>query len=226
MRRIMTNMTSTSDRLANSALVFIDEHGVDALTIRALGQQVGMHHTAVYRHYRSKNELLRAVLAIVVGEAFMKAGPLPADPEMRLLAIVMGLRQALHSHPTVTAAYLLPVETLADSEAVVEIQQLGVQALRELGLEGHELVVRYQMLESFVFGASVFDFGGAPDHITSRSRRHKLMSDFEFSTFGVGEERVDAVTETAFELGLTTLVKECAAAGRQAQLATSRPSQP
>jgi AcrR family transcriptional regulator len=220
----MTKVTTTSDKLARSALDFIDEHGVDALTIRALGQQVGMHHTAVYRHYRSKNELLRAVLAIVIGDAFTQIGSLPKDPEQRLLAIVMGLRRALHSHPAVTAAYLLPVETLADSEAVVEIQQLGVQALRELGLEGHELVVRYQMLESFVFGASVFDFGGAPDHITSRSRRHKLMSDFEFTTFGVGEERVDAVTETAFELGLETLVKECAAAGRRAQSATKRKS--
>lgn len=220
----MTRMTTTSDTLAHAALVFVDEYGVEALTIRALGKQVGMHHTAVYRHYRSKNELLRAVLAIVIGDAFAKAGPLPEDLEKRLIAIVLGLRSALHAHPAVTAAYLLPVETLADSEAVVEIQQLGVQALREMGLEGHELVVRYQMLESFVFGASVFDFGGAPDHITSRSRRHKLMSDFEFTTFGVGEERVDAVTETAFELGLETLVKECAAAGRRAQPATTRKS--
>jgi TetR/AcrR family tetracycline transcriptional repressor len=218
----MTRMTTTSDTLARAALVFIDENGVDALTIRALGQQVGMHHTAVYRHYRSKNELLRAVLALVVGDAFSQTGPLPEDPEKRLLAIVLGLRKALHSHPAVTVAYLLPVETLADTEAVIEIQQMAVQALRELGLEGHELVVRYQMLESYAFGASVFDFGGAPDHITSRSRRHKMMADFEFTSLGASEERVDAVTESAFELGLITLVKECAAAGRLAQPTTTR----
>lgn len=221
----MTRMTTTSDTLARAALVFIDENGVDALTIRALGQQVGMHHTAVYRHYRSKNELLRAVLAIVIGDAFAQTGSLPEDPEKRLLAIVMGLRKALHSHPAMTAAYLLPVETLADSEAVTEIQHLAVQALREMGLEGHDLVVRYQMLESFVFGASVFDFGGAPDHITSRSRRHKMMADYEFTTLGASEERVDAVTESAFELGLITLVKECAESGRLAQLVTTKASQ-
>lgn len=218
-------MTTTSDTLARAALVFIDEHGVDALTIRALGQQVGMHHTAVYRHYRSKNELLRAVLAIVIGDAFEQSDSLPEDPEKRLLVIVKGLRKALHSHPAVTAAYLLPVETLADSEAVVEIQQMGVQALREMGLEGQDLVVRYQMLESFVFGSSVFDFGGAPDHITSRSRRHKMMADPEFTSLGASEELIDAVTESAFELGLITLVKECVTAGRLAQLATTRASQ-
>lgn len=221
----MTRMTTTSDTLAHAALVFVDEYGVEALTIRALGKQVGMHHTAVYRHYRSKNELLRAVLAIVIGDAFAKAGPLPEDLEKRLIAIVLGLRSALHAHPAVTAAYLLPVETLADSEAVTEIQHLAVQALRELGLEGHDLVVRYQMLESYVFGASIFDFGGAPDHITSRSRRHKMTADYEFTTLGSSEERVDAVTESAFELGLITLVKACAEAGRLAQLETTRASQ-
>jgi TetR/AcrR family transcriptional regulator, tetracycline repressor protein len=218
----MTRMTTTSEALARAALVFIDENGVDALTIRALGQQVGMHHTAVYRHYRSKNELLRAVLALVVGDAFSQTGQLPEDPEERLLAIVLGLRKALHAHPAVTAAYLLPVETLADSEVVTEIQMMAVQALRELGLDGHELVVRYQMLESYAFGASVFDFGGAPDHITSRSRRHKMMVDFEFSSLGASEERVDDVTESAFELGLITLVRECAAAGRLAQPANTK----
>jgi TetR/AcrR family transcriptional regulator, tetracycline repressor protein len=218
----MTRMTTTSDALARAALVFIDENGVDALTIRALGQQVGMHHTAVYRHYRSKNELLRAVLGLVVGDAFSQTGKLPEDPEERLLAIVMGLRKALHSHPAVTVAYLLPVESLADTEAVMEIQQMAVRALRELGLEGPELVVRYQMLESYAFGASVFDFGGAPDHIASRSRRRKMMIDYEFTSLGADVERVDAVTESAFELGLITLVKECAVAGRLARPVAER----
>jgi hypothetical protein len=49
-----------------------------------------------------------------------------------------------------------------------------------------------------------------------------MMVDFEFSSLGASEERVDAVTESAFELGLITLVQECAAAGRLAQPATTR----
>lgn len=213
-------MTTTSDTLARAALAFIDQHGVDALTIRALGQEVDMHHTAVYRHYRSKNELLRAVLAIVIGDAVSQAGPLPDDPQQRLLSLATGLRTALHAHPAVTTAYLLPVETLADSEAVADLQRIVVRALRELGLEGRDLVVRYQMLESYVLGSSVFDFGGAPDHVASRSRRHASLVDPEFAAVAASEEEIDAVTEGAFELGLQTLVAECAAAGRATRTTT------
>ena len=64
----------------------------------------------------------------------------------------------------------------------------------------------------------------APDRLGESllSRRHKMMVDFEFCSLGTSEERVDAVTESAFELGLITLVQECAAAGRLAQPATTR----
>lgn len=217
----MARVTTTSETLARAALAFIDEHGVDALTIRALGQEVGMHHTAVYRHYRSKNELLRAVLAIVIGDAFAQAGPLPTDPHERLIALVTGLRSALHSHPAVTTAYLLPVETLADSQAVAQLQRMAVQSLRELGLTGRDLLVRYQMLESYALGACVFDFGGAPEHITSRRRRHGMVADPDVSSLAADDAGVEAVTESAFDLGLRTLVSECANAGRAALLATT-----
>jgi TetR/AcrR family transcriptional regulator, tetracycline repressor protein len=212
----MARVTTTSDALARAALEFIDENGVDALTLRALGQQVGMHHTAVYRHYRSKNELLQAVLAIVISDGLTEAGPLPEDPQERLIALITGLRAALHAHPAVTVAYLLPVESLADSEAASVVRHSAIQALRDLGLRGHDLLIRYQLLESFALGASVFDFGGAPEHIASRRRRHMMMTDPDFAILASSEEHVEAVTESAFELGLRTLVGECAAAGRAA----------
>lgn len=213
----MARMTSTAETLARAALAFIDENGVEALTIRALGQSVDMHHTAIYRHYRSKNELLRAVLALVIADAFGHADSLPDDPEQRLLTLITGLREALRSHPAVTVAYLLPVETLADSQAVSQVQQLVISALRDLGLSDHELIVRYQMLESFALGSSVFDFGGAPDHLSSRRRRHQTVSTEDFALLASSEERVEAVTESAFALGLATLVAECAAAGRSSR---------
>lgn len=212
----MTRMMTTSETLARAALAFIDEHGVDTLTIRALGQKVGMHHTAVYRHYRSKNELLRAVFGIVIANSFETSGSLPEDPKARIFALIAALRAALREHPAVTVAYLLPVETLADSDAVEQVHLVAVEALRELGLEGHELVVRYQMLESYALGTTVFDFGGAPNHVTSRRRRHAMLAIPELSALAASNEHVAAVSEEAFALGLRTLIDECAEAGQRA----------
>ncbi len=84
---IMARSTGTAELLARAALAFIEENGDEALTIRALGAETGLHHTAAYRHYRSKNDLLRAVLGLVLEEAISRAGELPADPRERLLVL-------------------------------------------------------------------------------------------------------------------------------------------
>lgn len=210
----MTRMSSTAESLARAALTYVDEFGVEPLTIRALGKAVGMHHTAIYRHYRSKNELLRAVLALVIEETFAQAGTLPEDPKEKIFTLASGLRGALNEHPAVTVAYLLPVETLADSQVVTNLQGMLVGALRDLGLSGHDLLIRYQMLESYTLGACVFDYGGAPDHVDSRRRRHRMVADPDFDAMTRSNEAVEAISESAFELGLRTLVEECAAAGK------------
>lgn len=217
-------MSDTSNALARAALDFIDENGVDMLTIRALGQAVDMHHTAVYRHYRNKNDLLRSVLALVIDDALASAGPLPEDPEEKLISLIRGLRAALGAHPAITIVYLAPVEYLSDSESSIGLQQVVVDALRQLGLHGRELLVHYQLLESYTLGACVFDFGGAPDHIGSRRRRHKMMSDPDFAVMSRSDETTQAITDSAFELGLVTLVKICAAAGLAASSSSSSTS--
>ena len=44
-----------------ACLEIVDELGVDGLTMRRLGARLGVDATAVYRHFRDKDELLRAV---------------------------------------------------------------------------------------------------------------------------------------------------------------------
>lgn len=209
----------TADVIARAALDFIDEHGVESLTVRALGAAAGLHHTSAYRHYASKNDVLRAVLGLVLEEAFETAGVLPTDPKERLLAMSRALRAAMHAHPAVTTAYLTPVESLADSDAANAFQHAVVAALRELGLRGDELLLRHQLLETYVLGSCVFDFGGAPEHLESRRLRHRLIADPDFDEVTRSVERVDALNEAAFDHGLRVLVDDIVAAGRGQQKA-------
>ena len=211
----MTTTSDTGSLLARSALEFIDEHGLDALTLRALGQAAGLHHTAVYRHHRSKDEVLQAVLALVIDEAIEAAGELPDDPRGRLMVLATALRDALHAHPGVAAAYLTPSSVVADSEPASQFQAVIVQALRALGLSGRELLIRHQMLESYVLGATVFDFAGAPEHLESRRLRHRMIADASFEAVTRDTAGVDELNEEAFRRGLTVLLDDCVAAGAQ-----------
>lgn len=47
--------------LIDAALVLITEKGVEAFTIREVARQAGVSHTAPYRHFNDKAELLEAV---------------------------------------------------------------------------------------------------------------------------------------------------------------------
>lgn len=47
--------------LVGAAVRTIDRHGVEALTLRAVGDTLGVSRTALYRHFRDKASLLAAV---------------------------------------------------------------------------------------------------------------------------------------------------------------------
>lgn len=211
---LMTASSDTGSLLAHSALQFIDENGLDALTLRALGQAAGMHHTAVYRHHRNKDDVLRAVLGLVIAEAMDAVGTPPDDPRERIMVLALALRAALHEHPGVAAAYLTASESVADSDSANQFQAVIVESLTALGLSGHDLLVRHQALESYVLGATVFDFAGAPDHLETRRRRHRSIGEPAFEEVTRSADGVDALNEAAFRHGLTVLVEECVTAGR------------
>lgn len=48
--------------LIKAAGVILTRDGADALSLRAIAQQVGVSHTAPYSHFKNKKELIRAVI--------------------------------------------------------------------------------------------------------------------------------------------------------------------
>ncbi|MGI5122187.1 TetR/AcrR family transcriptional regulator [Marinactinospora thermotolerans] len=53
----------TRDRLVEAAWDLVAEGGPEAVTLRAVGERVGVSRTAPYRHFRDKSDLLAAVAA-------------------------------------------------------------------------------------------------------------------------------------------------------------------
>ena len=52
---------STKERLIAAASALLDSGGQDAVTLRAVAEQVGVSHNAPYRHFRDRSMLLAAV---------------------------------------------------------------------------------------------------------------------------------------------------------------------
>jgi len=92
----------TRARLAAAALAIADAEGLEALTMRRLGHEVGAAPMAAYSHFADKRDLLAEVVDAVMGEV-----ELP-EPDGRwrkpLRRIALSLRHALLAHPAAMPA--------------------------------------------------------------------------------------------------------------------------
>jgi AcrR family transcriptional regulator len=67
------------DRILQSAIELFAAHGFEAMTMRRLGDAVGLDNSSLYRHFRSKAALADAVLDHVAGEILARVAP-QVDP--------------------------------------------------------------------------------------------------------------------------------------------------
>ena len=56
----------SQQRIVEAAIAFIDQHGLPGLTMRRLGNELGVEAMALYRHVPGKEELLDAVVEALV----------------------------------------------------------------------------------------------------------------------------------------------------------------
>jgi len=56
-------MANTRDLIIRAAAHLLDQGGPDAVTIRAIAEQIGMSHNATYSHFKDKTTILAAVAA-------------------------------------------------------------------------------------------------------------------------------------------------------------------
>ena len=70
---------SPRDRILDSAVELLAAHGFEAMTMRMLGDAVGLDNSSLYRHFASKSELANAVLDRVAGD-FLAAIGARIDP--------------------------------------------------------------------------------------------------------------------------------------------------
>jgi TetR/AcrR family tetracycline transcriptional repressor len=79
-----------------AAIELLDEAGLDALTMRLLASRLEVRASALYRHYPSKQALLDAMVAALVGPAASLPMDAPWDDLLRGAA--SGMRGVMLSH--------------------------------------------------------------------------------------------------------------------------------
>ena len=158
------------ERIIDAALAMTGRAERRPLTFRSLGERLGVDPSALYRHIRSKDELLLAVADAINGRAlqgFERTGGWRADLEDLLLRL---FRAGLE-HPEVAVAAVVRVTRM---EAELRITELMLDLLHEAGVPEQEVPAVYRAVEDTMLAwtglAAATDIAQADDELEDWAR--------------------------------------------------------
>lgn len=137
----------TRERILVEAVRFVDEHGLDALSMRKLGAALGVEAMSLYNHVTDKDELLDGMLGQVLSEVPLPGRSLPWRSQISQLA--HGFRDTAHRHPNI---FPLLAERPLRSSGGIERAEREYEVLRDAGLQPEEALGAMFAATSFVLG--------------------------------------------------------------------------
>jgi AcrR family transcriptional regulator len=127
---------------------------LDSLTFQALGRHLSAHPTAIYRHFRDKDDLLLAMLDAVHGEALAEMGPPREDWADELRSLSASTYAAFRRYPAI-AHHMATRTTRREHEFAIVDRIIG--ALRRSGLSDAEAACHFRPFADLVIGYAALD---------------------------------------------------------------------
>lgn len=193
------------EQFVRVAIDFVEKHSMSEFTLRAIGQELGVNNTAIYRHFPSKESLLDAMLDWVLAEIAALPDPEGATPRDSIVQILTNIRQAFQDHSHLSATYVSA--TGAFPSGLILTRRISAH-LHSMGLRGDALVRTYQMLEGYTLGTSVFDAGGAPNTWTIRQARYRYVNSTDFDEAARDPEHVRKIANDGFARAITLILND------------------
>jgi AcrR family transcriptional regulator len=197
----------TRDRIVQTGLEIADAAGVDAVTMRRVGQDLGFEAMSLYRHVAGKDDLLNGMLDVVLAE-----WEHPSDGEdwaRAVRASALSVHAALRRHPW-AARLLMSGNHLRPARLDYMDRLLGT--LRRGGFDADTTYHVYHLLDGHIFGFSLWEIAytttGADEELVARFMESVPWDDYPHLT----EHRDQHMTEgahrevSAFEVGLDLIL--------------------
>jgi AcrR family transcriptional regulator len=135
------------DRVLIAAVALADQGGISALSMRKLGEALGVEAMSLYNHVADKGDLLDGMIDIVFGEIDLPSGDGDWRAAMRRRAI--SARQTLRRHPW--AIGLMESRT-SPGPAALRHHDAVLGCLRRAGFSIELTAHAYALLDSYIYG--------------------------------------------------------------------------
>ena len=144
----------SEDHILTEALALVDEAGLDGLTTRALGRRLGVDPTAIYRYFRNKEELLRALAEHIVNDSRALDAEGGGDLRGWIRGVCLGLRRALLAHPAMTPIVVRRPARGANTWAATE---QALDLLHQAGFSDTDAARVYQTMLFYTLGHAALE---------------------------------------------------------------------
>lgn len=199
----------TRERAWQAALKLADQGGIDSLSMRKLGQELGVEAMALYYHFANKEEVLDGAIDLVFSEIDLPATGAHWKTSMRQRAI--SARQVLSRHRWAIG--------LMESRAKPGLANLRhhdavIGSLRAAGFDIAMAAHAYSLLDSYIYGFALtkmslpFDTSEEVAQVAQNMLQLSLLNEYphllEMLTEHVAKGGYDYDDE--FEYGLDVLL--------------------
>ena len=142
-----TRITLSRERVIEAAVAFADEHGVEGMSMRKLGSELGVEAMSLYNHVEDKGDLMDAMIDHVFTTIPLPSGHLDWKDQIRLIG--QGAMDRFGKHPWVVA---LLMQRGNFGDGALEFMNHVVGIFFEAGFEEEDVHHAWQMLASHTMG--------------------------------------------------------------------------
>jgi AcrR family transcriptional regulator len=138
------------ERILETALAFADEQGIEALSMRKLGQALGYEAMSLYNHVANKDDVLDGMLDLVLAEM---EPPAPEEGMAGIRRTAISAHGALQRHPWAAGLLMTPTRV---RPARLQWMDALLASLRVAGFSPETTYHAYHVIDAHVIGFSLW----------------------------------------------------------------------
>jgi AcrR family transcriptional regulator len=135
------------DRVLRAAVAYADEHGIGSLSMRKLGEALGIEAMSLYNHVANRGDLLDGMIDLVFSEIGLPSSGAGWKTAIRQRAL--SARQALSRHPW---AIGLMESRSTPGPATLRHHDAVLGSLRQAGFPVALAAHAFSVLDSYIYG--------------------------------------------------------------------------
>ena len=189
-------------RVLEAAVKFADREGLDALSMRKLGADLGVEAMSLYNHVPNKDALLDGMVEVLLGE--LEVPPEEAGWEERVRDAYRGFRRLARRHPNIFPLLVLrPPDTMDGVWLVEEF----LKTMRGAGFDAATALYAFRTLSAYATGYAMAEIRGFAMEPGGGRDGAAILPAEEFPNIAeVGEKLGGVDRDAEFEFGLDLIL--------------------